>query len=302
MQVRIRLLLCLLIGLAVGSARADEVYRRAVPQPVGNWPIIVQADQIATWTSGSWKVLALNGNVYIEQGLLRLHAPRALFWVDAKSAQATNLSKTVLIAEGEIRLEDSDQKHEPKQAIIELATRGEIKVKSKAGRIEQTSLESSAFYREALPLLNGTHLKKDAPMGPKPIAATNKAEPASTIIPVAQVELQPPVVTPPLPGGAPPLDPVPSEGLAPSPTPMPRTPPALLFNPDLPESPGGLAPNTPRPPVREPIFPPGLPQPATPPARLGAPIIKDIPIPSDMISRVLQIAPRFGVPYNLKFL
>ncbi|VTS00009.1 organic solvent tolerance protein : Organic solvent tolerance protein OstA-like protein OS=Rhodopirellula maiorica SM1 GN=RMSM_06261 PE=4 SV=1: OstA_C [Tuwongella immobilis] len=364
MQVGMKLLLGVLMGLLVGTVRADEPYRRPQQGSIGNWPMVVQADSIASWTSGPWRILALDGNVFIEQNLTRLHAPRALLWIDAKAAQTTKVTRAVLVADGGVRLEDGSERQQPEKAVVELATRGDVRVKSKSG-IDSRSMEQTNFYRQSVGYLRGTQLQPttNSPQEPGKLAlpadipsvagatglvTANMATPAVTDKvtpqPIQPASLLQPL-TPQPPNSAPPLDPVPGgEADQPPVPPLNAPPPAVPppaaqppASPFLPSPngtippvpgsgsnpgsnpggtpPGGMGPFSGQPPRVGPTPLPGLvpsptpnprevpllPGDAPPPARPD-PRQLAIPLPSDAISRILQIAPRFGVPYNLQYI
>lgn len=238
---------------------------------VESQPIVLHADEVATWSESGQRVVLLKGRVLAQQGLTLVRAQQAVVWVTEESKhRESRTSRAFLYAEGDVRIEKgSDSEAKPK-LLLELATSGELELRSQKSKVVQTPQPNDPLLARAI-----------AERLPRPLTIVTDP-PAPEIRPVSHQVKQP--QPPPSPYNAPP--------------PQPTTPISVPGQPNVmpsitvPPAPGTPAPNL-SPPAVSPGFAPGPmaspgPRPggpAVPPARQGPP-------------RVLSIAPRTGKAFE----
>ena len=137
-------LVCALAWLA-STANAQDTVRRSFAKPGEAKPIQLFADNIATWTEGGRRAFLLRGQVWIEQGTTSIRMPQGVVWVDEAARKATGVYNLAVYGEGDVALEDGPQRQDVSQALIELATRGEVRIKTYRGEVEQQDLSKDAF-------------------------------------------------------------------------------------------------------------------------------------------------------------
>jgi len=280
--------LCFVVYFTVASnapLRADTPLRIDSVREVGNQSISVSADQVSTWEQGDQQLIAFNGVVLVEHGLLQVRAQRAIAWIDIKSAQKSKLTRLTLYLQDEVRIEEDRRQQQGNSAIIELATYGDLRVRAKAGEIRRDSLAGSEFYRAAVTQI------KDVRVAPVQQVAF-QATPAQTASnpPIVTPEQQKPKPLPPL------QEPIGPTLRLPMPTisnASPQGQPAQL--PPSPDpTPGNILPEPQN----------GLPNgpPFELPPEPKVPVL-EIPLPDAPVSRTIEYAPRFAsAPYQLKFI
>ncbi len=246
---------------------AQEVIRLSQNVPGDSKPIILHADDITTWTEGNWRIILLKGTVLVEHGAVHARSQQAVAWVDQERYRQTGIMRLELYAEGVVRLERGAENKSGPQALVELYTRGEIKLRAHNGKVGQVPQPGDVLYQRA----QLVHGPQPAPLGPGGVQQTSAREPAAAPAPTRPPSM--PVQNPlpvPAPSATPPLAPTP--GFSPSPTPgVPGTlPPAG----PLPVPPPTPIPNTPTvPPPTPTVMPPAnsTPQSALPGALPGPP-------------------------------
>ena len=257
-----RMLLALGLALVLGlAARAQPP---AGERPPGDRPVALHADRVATWEEGGRRVLALDGGVLIEHADQQLRAARAVAWVDLEAARDRRVNRLTVYAEGDVRLRRGPDSEEKPEAVLELVTRGELRVRSHHSKVERRSLADSPFYRRAL---------ARAGKGGDPGAAGEVRQASGVAGPAA---------SPPDPGAS----------GAPEAAPAQRGPePELLLPaPPITPPPGGEDP---------PPGPGASPGPAPP----GAPAQVELPLPAGGgATRTFQYAPRYSVLPNIQFI
>src|SRR5262249_5876362 len=117
--------------------------------PGDSKPIVMSADTIATWSQGNQRVILLRGKVLIEHGVLHSRMQEAVAWVDQDRYRRTGVLQVEVYAEGDVAVENgSDTKSSPK-ALVNLSTRGEIKLRSKDSKVFQQPQVGDALYLRA---------------------------------------------------------------------------------------------------------------------------------------------------------
>ena len=186
-------------------------------------PIVLAADQVATWyESEQTLVVLLRGQVYVQQGTVQVRCDQAVARFDLKAHHDRGLWPMGLYAEGQIRLDTGADAKEGDRAVVELTTRGEIKLQSVKGKAIQQAQSDDLLYRRALAE------RAQAPTAP--LTQPGTIQPVHMPVPVIPDRPAPPSapVQPRLDGptGSVPVSPysLPPTSLPPTPTPLPPTP------------------------------------------------------------------------------
>ncbi|HTU90786.1 MAG TPA: hypothetical protein VMF69_11975, partial [Gemmataceae bacterium] len=115
------------------SAAGTNIYRLQRDKRGESKPLILDADEIATWTekpglTDEHCVFLFRGLVFTQLGLVQARFEQGVAWIDLRAAKTTGKVRTVLYAEGKVRIDDGSAIHDYPRAILDLTTRGEIKV------------------------------------------------------------------------------------------------------------------------------------------------------------------------------
>jgi hypothetical protein len=240
-----RLLLALLL-LAAGAAavRAADPVRFSRNLPGETRPVVIDADEITTWTEGTTCVLLVKGQVLIQQGVVRARCRDGVLFVDQGRAQVTGVSDVEIYGEGGVTVENGTADSSGPTGWLDLHTRGDLKLNSHKGKVVEQAQPNDPVYRRGL-------AQRAAATGAPP-----PAPPAQDANPIQRAGFAAPAETA---GSVTPA--APTQGALPPPAPPPLLPPVTPAAP-----PGGAAP-APRP------APPGLGGfLATPPPGGGAPV------------------------------
>jgi lipopolysaccharide export system protein LptA len=281
-------------------------------------PIVLAADQITTWYESEQTVaVLLRGKVYVQQSTVQLRCDQAVARFDLKNRREKGIWMMDLYAEGQVRLDTSADTKEGARAVIDLATRGEIKLHSVKNKAVQQAQSDDPLYRRAL-------AERVQALSPPPTDPA-KVQPVSLPVPLPPVvpaPVQPPAVPPTMPTPLPP-EPAPVKPLgaapapdkvivrgapdpdrageevslrsllaqapAPGPPPPPppnNAPPVTVPPPGPPPSGPGVVPPLTGPP---PIGPPSRPAPGPPAA--PAPLAP---------GRTYSVRPRFGADFQFR--
>jgi hypothetical protein len=146
-------LICLAIaGMAGWGAwlSAGDSLRLSHNVPGDSTPILLYADEIATWVEGGQRIILLKGKVLVEQGVVHVEMQQATAWVDLEHGHRTGIAHLELYGEGAVRLENEAKKEVGASAFVELNTRGELKLKAQKTKVVQQPLPDDPLYRRAL--------------------------------------------------------------------------------------------------------------------------------------------------------
>jgi hypothetical protein len=296
------------LGLSLGAlcctlVLAEDLVRFTSDVPGDSKPIVLHADQMATWIENGQRVILARGKVLVEHGVVQARMQQAVAWIDQDRHRRTGIFQLEVYGEDNVILESGPETRTAAKALISLSTRGEIKLKSVNGKVNQQPQTSDPLYRrgrdvhspqaktpssgavrqasfqEVLPLQPAT-----PPGQPAPGADTPRLAPGAPINPQ-----QPPVsATPAVPAPS-----VPPTWAAPQPGPQNA----------VPNSPAG----PPAPPVTAPQGPPASPTtpgppgpgpppvPGTRPSLIGFPPAAPLPGPNGVVqgpARQFSIVPR----------
>ncbi len=131
-------------------------------------PIVIDADEIFTWNEGDQTLILVRGQVLVQQGVLLLRCQEAAGWIDMPRYRATGVLHMDLYAEGQVRVDVSHKIEDGPKALLDLNTRGELKLASHGAAVARQTRADDPFYRRA----SGERL-------------ANGGRPASPIVPVS---------------------------------------------------------------------------------------------------------------------
>lgn len=185
-------------------------------------PITVIADQAQSWSEGGFHILYLQGNVILEQGLMRLRLDQAVVWIqDAETAPGQAVA-ALIYGEGNILFEQGGTQQRLTRVFTEWHV-GDVRLKAKV--VLGRAAEDDSFFRRA-----ERERQSGTPILPMPQAVP----PPSSDSPgtkgperrQANTPQFPDRAMPPAPGGQPPAPVPPSSPTPPSPAVPPPSPPA----------------------------------------------------------------------------
>ena len=86
-QLKQRRLVCALFALGISAlssstVAADDLLRFSYNVPGDAKPVILHADEMATWTEAGRRVVLLKGKVLVEHGVVQMRMPQAVVWID----------------------------------------------------------------------------------------------------------------------------------------------------------------------------------------------------------------------------
>jgi hypothetical protein len=138
---------------SMGSAQqVSDVLRVSRNVPGDSKPIILHADEISTWVEGTHRLILLKGLVLVEHGVLQARMHNGLIWIDLARTKATGVQRVALYAEGQVSVEQGGDLKKAETALIELNTRGELKLRSQDGKVIQQPRMNDAVVQRALAL------------------------------------------------------------------------------------------------------------------------------------------------------
>jgi hypothetical protein len=184
------------LGAAVlGSALAiaGDIMRFTYNVPGDAKPIVVHADEMASWAEGNQRVIVAKGRVLIEHGAMLTRATNAVAWIDLQQFRKTGILRFDLYAEGEVSLENGAETRSAPAAYIEISTRGEVKLKAYNGKVVQQQQADDPLYRRALSVRPNPG--KPTPQGPIQQATFKELAPVTPTPPIDQppAQQQPPI-------------------------------------------------------------------------------------------------------------
>src|SRR5262249_20196527 len=139
-------------------------------------PILLHADDIATWTEGSLRILLLKGTVLVEHGVVHARCQQAVAWLDQERFRRSGIMRLEVYAEGVVQLERGPQNLSGPRAILDLSRRGGVKSRPTTGEVSQATQPTDVLYQRAQ-LVRGP---QESPAGAGAIQRTSAKEPVST--------------------------------------------------------------------------------------------------------------------------
>jgi hypothetical protein len=131
-------------------AAADDLMRFTRNVPGDSKPIVLHADEMATWVEGGQRIILMRGKVLVDNGVVEVRAERAVGWVDLENRRQTGILRLVLYAEQTVTLENGPNSRSGPQGLIELNTRGELKLRSTNSKVVQQPQPNDPDYRRAI--------------------------------------------------------------------------------------------------------------------------------------------------------
>jgi len=98
-------------------------------------PVVVTADEIAAWQEGGDTFVFMRGQVLLQQSVIVLRCDYGVARINADRYRRTGIWHLDIYAEGNVKLDSSVDLKEAPKAVIELNTRGEIKLTSQRGKV-----------------------------------------------------------------------------------------------------------------------------------------------------------------------
>src|SRR5690348_10627413 len=90
------------VALGWGWVQGADVLRLSQNIPGDSKPIILHANEITTWTEGSYRVFLLKGMVLVEHGVVSARMKNGVAWVDQERTRKTGVLRLDLYADGEV--------------------------------------------------------------------------------------------------------------------------------------------------------------------------------------------------------
>ena len=254
-QSRFRRLLGALVAAAVATVCGGlpnlNAQERAAPDPAADvarltrnvagdsTPIVVGADDIATWVENGQRIVMARGKVLVQEGVVQIRANQAVTFVDLRSG----ILHMDVYAEGEVQIDNSSAVKAAPRAFVSLSTRGEFRLRAYKNKVLQQSLADDPVVQRARSERGAAPSPATAP--PKNTTTSASAPPQPPSVPaeppgpIRRVDYQEPQAGPP-PGPLPPPMPIAPPALppvGPTPLPPPSQPGAKPPSPPLPPGP-----------------------------------------------------------------
>jgi hypothetical protein len=194
---------------------APDLLRLSRNLPSDSKPLILHADEIATWVVGTHRVLLFKGQVLVEQGTVQARFQQGAAWADVAEYKRTGVWNVDVYAEGEVYLQDGPRTQRGSAAHFDLHTRGELRLQAQNSKVSQQPRPNDPVYLR----------------GQQALWPNQSAAPAAPIQRTSGQDR----TGPPLPG--PPPGAAPGGSARPGPGPVPPAPPGPF--PSGPPTPGG---------------------------------------------------------------
>jgi hypothetical protein len=114
------------------GAAGEPIYRLQRDQRGESKALLVDADEIATWTekpgSTEYCVFLVRGLVFVQQGVVQARFEQGVAWIDISRFKNTGKLRAEIYAQGKVRIDDGLAVRDYPRAILDLTTRGEFKV------------------------------------------------------------------------------------------------------------------------------------------------------------------------------
>jgi hypothetical protein len=255
-------------------------------------PLLLNADEFATWIEKGQRLILMKGQVLIQQGVVRVRSKEAVVFVNLDRVQRTGILHADIFAEGEVHLEDGRSDRKGNKALLDLSTRGELKIHSQVKRVLQQPVPDAPLFQRAVAEVFGAPAPPTGnivPVGaretvgprsgaalatPRPIAPPPPPSGYTPMLPPQPVQVGPPQTVPPAP--------IPVVPPGPAYPPSPEGPPAPVYQP----APMGLPPAVPPPAVS----PPGAPLPDAPLPAVPPPAVPPPAVPPGSVSAVFRLS------------
>ncbi len=153
------LMLALLLGLLSmqfqPALAGDQVLRYSNNEAGNASPIILHADSITTWMEGHHRILLFKGHVLIDHGVITVRMDQGVASIDIQKLQTTNILHFDLYAEGEVKLEHGAVIQTGPSGVMQLNTRGELRLRSHVNKVLQQQQADDETYQRATKIWSG---------------------------------------------------------------------------------------------------------------------------------------------------
>jgi hypothetical protein len=201
-------------------------------------PVVLHADEIAAWPvkdfTGEHLAVLLRGTVLLHQNVVQARFQQGFAWVDVRQYRDFGQLHVLVYAEGEAKVDDGVEVHEVPRAVLDLTTRGELRLNSHKSKVVQQALADDPIVQRA------RSFGLAPPQARPPVVAAPARLPPAPAVTVQRTALQQPAPVP---------------GTVKQPPPLPQV-----------ELPAFLSPDRPAPPPASPALPSLLKPPAAPTA------------------------------------
>jgi hypothetical protein len=270
----IALLLGLLLVRTHPARAGDQVLRYSNNEAGNGSAIILHADSIVTWMEGNRRILLFKGHVLIDHGVITVRMDQGVAVIDIQKLQTTNILHFDLFAEGEVKLEHGAVIQTGPTGIMQLNTRGELRLRSHINKVMQHPEAEDELYQRAMKAWSSQ--SKNQTSGFTRVMAYQDPAAAPVLPPPGAQSTTPPGP----PGASSTAPPGPPGGVSPSPAfPSPQTPAATGPAPVISAGPA-IAP------------PPGVPVPG------GAAVVP--PVQARAPFRQFALSPRTAIDNEVK--
>lgn len=169
------------------AAPGASIYRLQRDQRGEAKPLILDADEIATWTekvgTSEYCVFLFRGLVFVQLGIVQARFEQGVAWIDLSRAKLTGKTRVELYAEGKVRIDDGSAIHDYPRAILDLTTRGEFKVNAHRSRLARQSFEKDPLVQRGRTEGLGPRVQQTRNPVPAPIQQTSFQKESQLILP-----------------------------------------------------------------------------------------------------------------------
>jgi hypothetical protein len=131
-----------------GIQRQGDLLRLARNAPGDAKPIVIEAEEIHTWTDGGKYVFLLQGQVLVQQSVVQVRCQQAVAWVQ-HGHQNNGILHMDLYAEGQVRLDNSVEVQDGQKAVLDLNTRGEFRFRGGRGKVHKQQRQGEPVVARA---------------------------------------------------------------------------------------------------------------------------------------------------------
>ncbi len=196
------------------AAPNSPIYRLQRDQRGEAKPLILDADEIASWNekvgTTEYCVFLFRGLVFAQQGIVQARFEQGVAWIDLAHYRFTNKMRTVIYAEGKVRIDDGSTVRDYPRVVLDLTTRGEFRVNAYKNPLIRRALRDDPLVERARAAGVGLRIPSTATPAPPAMQQTSFER-------ERQLRLPPTI--------------------QPSPTPQPSVSPNMQPLPPLPSSP-----------------------------------------------------------------
>jgi lipopolysaccharide export system protein LptA len=213
----------LALGLAIlyaSAAHGQALVRESLARPGDSTPIQLFADDVATWTDAGKQVFLVKGRVWIEQGSINLRVAQAVVWVDQSSRKDSGPYLVEVYGEN-LGIEDGKTSRTAATALLQLATIGEVRIKSYGTKAVSQQMPNDPLYARARRALDpaASAVSASSPVT-SPASASTASGSTAPMIQLAQAVSPPVAATPVQPQNVAPPPTTPAQAAPPIPGPV----------------------------------------------------------------------------------